>query len=93
MLSCAFAKNDANLTPGGDSLLSISHSGVMVPDHDIEAVDAGLAVGGCQHRVGADESPATEWSAPSGAHKPNLQLRIESVCQGLLKVLTVTTLH
>ena len=52
----------------------------MVPDHDIEAVDAGLAVGGCEHRVRADESPATEWSAPSSAHQPHLALRIESVC-------------
>ena len=70
-------KNEDDLTPGGDSLLAISHGGVMVPDHDIEAVDAGLAVGGCQHSVRADESPATEWSAPSGAHQPNLPLGIE----------------
>ena len=44
----------------------------MIPHHDIEAADIGLAVGGGQHGVGADEGAATEWSAPPGADQSNL---------------------
>ena len=53
--------------PGGDSLLAIGHWDIVIPHHDIEAADIGLAVGGGQHGVGADEGAATEWSAPPGA--------------------------
>ena len=54
------------------SLLSIPPGHVVVPHHHIEAGHAGLAVGGGQHSVGAEEGAATEGSAPPGAHQPNL---------------------
>ena len=58
--------------PRSVSLLSIPPGHVVVPHHHIEAGHAGLAVGGGQHSVGAEEGAATEGSAPPGAHQPNL---------------------
>lgn len=39
----------------------------MIPDHDIEAANISLAVGGGQHGVRADQGAATEWPASPGA--------------------------